>query len=204
MTPLERLKARLGDRVDDLSAEDIADMLTTPDYTELDKKRGPGVRIGFHWLRYGERVEVSHERADGMEGGEPRFRGWLELADDEGVTIRLPSHTDPEKPGDNLVTVKYPLSEPRNIMVTCVPLYEIRGLWISYLDPGVMDADDWMSTGECTPEQAADSARYGEIVRAKSLATPLADVHMKGHHIDRDAWIAVYGSDPYPDEAEDE
>lgn len=117
-------------------------------------------------LTLGERVIVTgHGRT---------VRGWLEVADDERVVVRLPDPGDPEKPGQHVE--EFACVKKKWIsMVTCNSWYDHHSIGIGYVDPK-WSRDEASIRLSCTRKGVVDEdqVRLELRMREMSLAIPLA------------------------------
>ena len=106
--------------------------------------------------------------------GNRAVRGWLEVADEERVVVRLPSAEDPEKPGQHVV--EFACVKKKWIsMVTCNAWYDHHSIGIGYVDP-MWSRDEMELRLRCTRKGIVDEdqVRLELRMREMSLAIPLA------------------------------
>jgi hypothetical protein len=114
----------------------------------------------------GERVIVTgHGRT---------VRGWLEVADDERVVVRLPDEAYPEKPGFSVAEFAC-VKKAWISMVTCNSWCDHHSIGIGYVDPK-WSRDEEAIRRSCTRKGVVDEeqVRLERRVREMSLAVPLA------------------------------
>lgn len=133
--------------------------------------------------KIGERVIVTgHGRT---------VRGWLEVADDERVVVRLPDDDDPSKPGERFHEFAC-VKKSRICTVTCTLWNDHHSIGIGYVDPTWSRNDeslrDWCTRGGVFDE---DQARLERCVREMSLAVPLTKAVVWNDHGRMPMWQAA-------------